>query len=90
MARPRGTLAAVPALEPDAPDPAPAPVKSANLADLPSTAVCVSARTPGFRRVGRAWPGDPGIVVQPPELTAAQWAAVLAEPLLTVRPSPLP
>jgi len=38
----------------------------------------------GFRRAGRFWPGDVAVEVPVGELSAAQLAALLAEPLLAV------
>lgn len=43
----------------------------------------VSAVHEGFRRAGRAWCQAPTLVL-PGELSDAQWAAIEADPLLTV------
>lgn len=64
------------AIGPPADPPAPGPV--------PAGPVRITATVHGFRRAGRAWPGSPGTIVAPDELTADQWAAVRAEPRLVV------
>lgn len=46
----------------------------------------VTAQTPGFRRAGRAWPAQP-VEVSRADFSEAEWAALTAEPLLTVMPA---
>lgn len=62
----------------------PTPIATPAPGPVPAAPVRITATVHGFRRAGRAWPGSPGTIVAPDELTADQWAAVRAEPRLVV------
>lgn len=58
--------------------------KAAVKTDPPAPTITVTAKRPGFRRAGRAWPGEP-TTVPLSALTADQIAALRAEPMLVVQ-----
>lgn len=68
---------------------APTQPKQNKAAAAPPTHLVISALQPGFRRAGRAWPLEE-TTVPVEEFSAEQVEALLAEPLLSVKPLVVP